>query len=178
MSAYSQATIKKLLKRADTAPTDDARGEAFEELVCYLFRMVPGIPTIKRNPLSIFRSEELDLVLWNEHHARGLKFFSTVIPVECKNCMHPISGTDVEWFIMKLRRRALDFGILVAAEGITGDPAKLTGAHDIVSSALNEGIRMIIITRQEIEHLTSSEELVQLIKEKVCELIIRRTALP
>jgi hypothetical protein len=37
---------------------------------------------------------------------------------------------------------------------------------------------MIIISRQECEVLTSSEELVQLVKEKVCDLVIKRTAIP
>ena len=43
MPAYSKAKIKRLLKKSDTAPTDDAKGDAFEELFCYLFGKIPGI---------------------------------------------------------------------------------------------------------------------------------------
>jgi len=74
--------------------------------------------------------------------------------------MHPISSKDVDWFISKIRRRRLDFGILVAARGISGDADKRTGAHDVVSGAIQEGIRVIVITRAELEALISSEELV------------------
>ncbi|MGA7502381.1 MAG: hypothetical protein WBX00_37270 [Isosphaeraceae bacterium] len=178
MPAYSKAKIKRLLKKSDTAPTDDAKGDAFEELFCYLFGKIPGITHIERNELSIFSSEEIDAAAWNEQDPRGLKSLNTPIPIECKSSMHPISSKDVDWFISKIRRRRLDFGILVVAKGISGDADKRTGAHDVVSGAIQEGIRVIVITRAELEALISSEELVQLIKVKICKLVVKRTASP
>jgi hypothetical protein len=178
MPAYSKAKIKRLLERSDTAATDDAKGDAFEELFCYLFAKIPGITHIERNALSIFSSEEIDAVAWNEQDPRGLKSLNTPIPIECKSSMHPISSKEIDWFISKIRRRRLDFGILVAAKGISGDADKRTGAHDVVSGAIQEGIRVIVLTRAELEALISSEELVQLIKVKICKLVIKRTATP
>jgi len=122
MPGYSKARIKKLLKKADTATTIDAKGDAFEELICYLIEKIPGITHIERNPLSAAGSEELDVVIWNERDPQGLSSLNNIIPIECKNCMKPISSQDVDWFISKIRRRSLDFGILIAAQGITGDP--------------------------------------------------------
>ena len=178
MPAYSKAKIKRFLKKSDTAPTDDAKGDPFEELFCYLFGKIPGITHIERNELSIFSSEEIDAAAWNEQDPRGLKSLNTPIPIECKSSMHPISSKDGDWFISKIRRRRLDFGILVAAKGISGDADKGTGAHNVVSGAIQEGIRVIVITRAELEALISSEELVQLIKVKICKLVVKRTASP
>jgi len=81
MPAYSKAKIKRLLKKSDTAPTDDAKGDAFEELFCYLFGKIPGITHIERNELSIFSSEEIDAAAWNEQDPRGLKSLNTPIPM-------------------------------------------------------------------------------------------------
>jgi hypothetical protein len=77
-----------------------------------------------------------------------------------------------------MRRRRLDFGILVAGKGISGDADKRTGAHDIVSGAIQEGIRVIVLPRAELEAINSNEEFVQLIEVKICKLVIKRTATP
>ena len=129
MPAYSKATINKLLRRADTATTADAKGAAFEELICYLIGKIAGITHIERNPLNAAGSEELDVVVWNGKHPDGLSSLNNIIPIECKHCIKPVSSREVDWFISKIRRRSLDFGIIVAAEGITGNPGRLTGAH-------------------------------------------------
>jgi hypothetical protein len=179
MPAYSKAKIRRLLKKSDMATTDDAKGDAFEEFFCYLFGKIPGITHIERNELSVFGSEEIDVAAWNEQDPRGLRSLDTPIPIECKSSSrHLISSKDVDWFISKIRRRRLDFGILVAAKGISGEADKRTGAHDIISGAIQEGIRVIVLTRTELEALNSSEELVLLIKVKICKLVIRRTATP
>ena len=54
---------------------------------------------------------------------------------------------EVNWFITKIRNRALNFGILLAAKGITGSAQDRDEAHHVVSQALKDGVRMIIITR-------------------------------
>jgi len=172
MPPYSRDTIKKFLRKADRAKTDDAKGEALEDLVEHLFAPVPGIALVRRNLMSVFRSEELDMVLHNVWHPQGLTSLNLFIPVECKSCLHPISGRDLDWFISKIRRRTLDMGILVASHGITGDAAELTAAHDIAASALKDGIRLVVITRRDIEKLTSTEELVTLIQTRLCDLVI------
>ena len=99
MPTYSKAKINKMLKKADIATTKDAKGEAFEELVCYLMGKIPGITHIEQSPLSAAASEELDVVIWNERHPQGLNFLNNVIPIECKNCTEPISSKEVDWFI-------------------------------------------------------------------------------
>ena len=65
----------------------------------------------------------------------------------------------------------------VAANGITGNAVGKTAAHDVISAALSEGRQFVVITRQEIENLTLSAELVELIQSKLCELAVSGTLL-
>jgi hypothetical protein len=71
---------------------------------------------------------------------------------------------------MKLEHRGMDFGVLIAAKGITGVAEHLTAANSLVAFALGKKTRMVIITRTEIEALSSGEELAQLIISKVTQL--------
>lgn len=78
---------------------------------------------------------------------------------------------EVAWFLTKIEHRGLDFGVLIAANGITGVAEHLTNAHFLVAVTLaTKKIKMIIITREEIEKLNSGEELAALIIAKVTQL--------
>ena len=74
-----------------------------------------------------------------------------------------------------MRNRGVEFGILIAANGITGNPALLTDAHSIIATALKERRRLIVITMEEVKSLVDSSQLVHLIKEKLCDLAVRGT---
>ena len=130
MAAYSRRRSVGTLKKADAAATNDEKGKIFEDLMEYLFSKVPGVPQVRRNTTSVFRSEELDLVVWNDNHPKGLVSLNTWIPVECKTSGQAIGSHELQVFIAKVERRSLDFGIMVAWHGITGDAKNLTGAHD------------------------------------------------
>lgn len=175
MPRLSRQRISFFLRRGDNANTTTGKGQALEELICYIFKKVPGITIAKRNPLSYFESEEIDIAFWNERHRTGLNFLPNVILVECKNWNSAVGSSEVDWFISKIRRHGRDFGILVAMNGITGSREELNRAHNIVASALAEKIEIVIISRSEIEQLSSTELLVKLIKEKLCELAARGT---
>ena len=177
MPVYSRRKISNHFKQADAARTHDAKGKIFEDLIEYLFAKIPGVPQIRRNATSIFRSEELDLVVWNDKHPKGLVSLNTWIPIECKTSGNPVSSHELQVFIAKIERRSLDFGILIAWNGITGDGRALTAAHDHASTALIKGIRVIVLTRVDIERLSSTEDLVHLIRTRLCDLIIKRSPL-
>jgi hypothetical protein len=99
MPAYSRQTISRYLKRADAAGTNDEKGDIFEDLIEYLFSKIPGVPQVRRNATSVFRSEELDLVVWNDKHPKGLVSLNTWIPVECKAARSPIGSHELQAFI-------------------------------------------------------------------------------
>jgi hypothetical protein len=178
MPPYSHATVQKHLDEADSAPTNAAKGKSFEDLICYLFGKIPGLTSPQRNALNQGDSEEIDVAFWNEQHPRGLKSFDAVLLIECKNWSSAVGSIHVSWFLTKIENRGLDFGILVAANGVTGDAEDGKRAHDLISKALIKNIRLIVITRVEIQGLATSEELVELIKVKVCQLVVSGTAWP
>ena len=89
--------------------------------------------------------------------------------VECKGWKDAVNSEQVSWFLTKIRHRGVRFGILIAANGITGEPEHLSRANFLVSVEMATfGIQMVIVTREEIEKLTSGEDFARLIIHKVC----------
>jgi hypothetical protein len=178
MPAYSRATIQQHLHAADNAQTTAAKGRAFEDLACYVFGMIPGLEISHRNPMNVFDTEEIDVAFYNDQLPDGLKALNFLILVECKNWSNPVSSMEVSWFLSKIEHRGLDFGILLAANGITGNANDRGRAHAEVSAAVAKGIYLIVFTREEIEALQTSEELVRSIKRKLCEVAVTGTVFP
>jgi Restriction endonuclease len=178
MPAYDKAVVQDLLAAIDQANTRDAQGKSLEDLACYLFGLVPGISITERNPLNAFATEEIDVALWNEQDPVGLKSFNSVILVECKAWSKPVGSDQVAWFLKKIENRGLDFGILLAMAGVTGDAQDKGQAHYEVAMALPKKIRLVVITRAEIEALCTTEDLVTQIRRKVCQLAVAGTLWP
>jgi len=177
MARISQRRLQEFFRIAEDAETTTEKGRALEDMTCYLFDKVPGITITKRNELNVFQSEEIDVAFWNKAQPNGFYFLPNIILVECKNWSSPLGSEEVSWFDSKLRRRAQPFGILIATNGITGDPNELTSAHDIISTALTENRQLVVITKEEVLGLNDTEELVELIQEKLCELAVAGTLL-
>ena len=171
-----QAEIQRRLQLCNSATTHHHKGKALEDLICFLFEAVPGIMT-RRNKKNIFDTEEVDVFLWNEFFPGGLPSpaFPPHILVECKNWAERVSSREISWFDTKLRDRGLFLGILIAMKGITGEPQRLTDAHFIVARALSEQRKIIIITREDIEGLASTSDLVMLLKLKLSDLFLTMT---
>jgi hypothetical protein len=175
MPAYSLPTIQAFFQAADVTTTMPEKGKALEDLAEYLFTGIPGITIAVRNRKNVFATEEIDIAFWNEQHNDGLKAFDPTILVECKNWSKPVGSMEVNWFLSKVEHRGERFGILLAANGITGDAQDMKEAHRVVANYLLKRIRLIVISREEILALTSSDELVKLIKVKYCEVIATGT---
>ena len=178
MPRYSRKKINAFFAQADAATTAAEKGRALEDLTEYLFGSVPGLKLSSRDKKNTYETEEIDVAFWNEQHPKGFKALGFLLLVECKNWSEPVGSAEVSWFITKLRHRALDFGILLAANGITGDAADSRQAHDVVSKALVGGIRVVVITRAEIEAMKTSDDLVTMVKLKLCELTASGTVWP
>jgi hypothetical protein len=148
-----------------------------EDLICHLFLSVPGIEIAQRNALNSFKTEEVDVALWNRCILGGLPFLPNVILAECKNWSQAVGSQEVAYFATRLRNRGCDHGILIAASGITGIPAELTRAHYEMAMALSQGQRILVLSRNELENLTHSSQLVALLKRKICELVVSGTSL-
>jgi hypothetical protein len=175
MSAIDQIYITKLLSNSAAAQTTKEKGDILEELICYIFQMIPGITVTRRNERNAFDTEEIDVAFFNEQAPGGLPFLPWIILVECKNWSKPVGSEHVSWFDTKMRNRGVEFGILIAVNGITGNPALLTDAHNIIATALKERRRLIVINMEEIKSLIDPSQLVHMIKEKLCDLAVRGT---
>jgi hypothetical protein len=169
-----------LTGRIHTAATNAEKGAQFEALVAYLFETIPGVRVTDRNEYSDFDTEEIDVACWNDRAHDGLAHpeFPAVLLIECKNWSKPVSSIEVAWFIMKVWGRGQRFGILVAANGITGNPRDLNRAHQLIARALSQGTSILIITRAEIVALRNGTDLVRLLQLKLTQLVIRQTSLP
>jgi hypothetical protein len=170
MPPYDKTKIQGYLRKADRSRKKAVRGKAYEDLACYLFSCVPGITITARNVLNTFATEEIDVACFNVRDRAGLHSLNSHFIVECKGWREPVNSEQVAWFLMKIEHRGLDFGVLIAARGVTGVPEHLTAANFLVAFALGKKIKMVIITRAEIEALDSGEELAQRIIEKVTQL--------
>ena len=177
MPRFSRVTISELFGSSDQAPTVHEKGRVLEQLACYLFECVPGIELPHRNERNPFNAEEIDVAVWNNQHRNGLPFLPYQILIECKNWSRPVGNQEVSFFVTRLGHRGLTLGILIAANGITGNAVELTDSHFQIANALQRGIRLIVITRQEIEDLRSVSDLVTLIKSKLLLLAVSGTSI-
>ncbi len=157
----------------DQNATTSQRGKALEDLVAYTFSQVPGIAVTHRNEMNVFETEEIDVAIFNDGAPDGFHYLPSVILIECKNWSSAVSSIEVSWFINKLRSRGLDFGILVATNGITGNATELTNSHSLVAAALLERRKLIVLTTAEIVALINTHQLSTLVKRKLCELAIK-----
>jgi hypothetical protein len=175
MATILQDTVATYIESGRNAENTVDQGRALEDLICYVFDLVPGISITRRNEKNAFKTEEIDVALWNDGHVDGFHFLPNIILVECKNWSARVGRDELSWFDTKLRRRGLSYGVLVATNGITGDATQLTDAHSIVAAALRERRRLIVITGDEILALSDTSELVHLVKEKLCDLAVAGT---
>jgi hypothetical protein len=177
MPRLSSTLVSDCFNRVASGATTTQKGAALEDLICHLFGIVPGVSVAIRNVLSPFGTEEVDVVFWNKMLPDGLFFLHHLILVECKNWSARVDGETVAYFATRLRHLGCTDGILVAANGITGDPATFTGAHHQIMLALVDDRKILVLTRSELEALRSIRQLVDLLQQKRLQLIVNRTQL-
>lgn len=175
MSVIDQAIVQGHIDAGQNGANTAERGKALEDLICYVCGLVPGISITHRNELNVFQTEEIDVALWNDAATDGFFFLPNIILVECKNWSARVGSAEVNWFDSKLRNRGLPFGILVTTLGITGDAADLTTAHATIAAALREGRKLVVVLTAELAALDNTDQLVHLIKLKLCDLAVKGT---
>ncbi|WP_424184176.1 restriction endonuclease [Actinokineospora sp. G85] len=166
------AQVQCHLRAAETATNTDAQGKAYEALAVYLFESIPGCFT-ERDATSFFETEQVDVGVGNDRLSDGLPGLPTVFLVECKDWARPVDSKTVGYFINLLANRSVEVGILIAANGITGDPTELTHAHSLGVSAIARGIKVLVITTEEIRALTCVADLTKLLKRRYLRAIMK-----
>jgi len=177
MPAGFAAETARLLGKAARATSANRRGKAFEDLLCHLFGSIRGVRVARRNKKNPFRTEEIDVALWNEKTRSAVPFLPWLILAECKNWTSPVGSIDVSWFFQKMQSRGVQLGILFAAHGVTGDRQLVTEAQSIIARALASDRQILVLTADDVRGLRTPGGLVKLIKEKLCDLVVGATAL-
>jgi hypothetical protein len=177
MADFDLAVYQAHLMRVDAATSADEKGAAFEDLAEYLLSRLNGVEVTGRD--ANMAAEEIDLVLWNAQVEDVLRPWEGVILVECKNWSNPVGAHQLDSFIGKMRRRSLRTGIFIAAHGVTGQyvtgsMAQPVGALELIRAALQEGIRVITITMDDLRSVTCCDDLRDLIKRRYCGLFVHK----
>lgn len=176
MPPVDRQKIKDYFINSLLALTNADKGRLLEDLSCYLMESVPGVAIAERNKLNAFATEEIDVAVWNEQERQGgLYFLPFVILIECKNWSKPVGSQEVVYFANRLQHRGCDYGILVAAEGVTGNSEDLKSAKFEIAQALAKGQRILVVSRTDIESLTHTDDFVRLLKQKILELTVSGT---
>ena len=171
MASYPRRELTTLITRCQAAGSTKERGNALEDLCRFLLEKVQDVRFHSRDQLNAARSQEIDLSFWV---GRGspLHFMPWVLLVEAKNHAKPVSSRDVRWFVEKLDDRKLGHGILVAMNGISGSPGKRTGAWDMIVKAMHKGIRVVVLTQDDLRVLRCTADLIRLIENRFLEITI------
>lgn len=158
MARYSRDYMEKLLTTGrDRSLSQKARGDALEDLICYLLGELPGI-MLRRNSLDFFKSMEIDITVANAGIAQWMKVFPGTFLVECKNWDDPVGSSVVRDFAGKLRNKSVSAGIIVAANGITGDPESRTAAYQVVTVEQSHGRRIMVVELDDVRSLETTDE--------------------
>jgi hypothetical protein len=175
MAAYSATTIKELhAASTDKDRSAQERGKAFEDLFCYVLNEVPGLKA-RRNILNFSRSEEVDVAVANTRTNNGLACFPHLFLVECKNWSAPVDSATIGSFVDKLTNRCIELGVLVVANGVTGDPEEMSSAYDKAKMALQRGHRLLLISLDDITSLNTPIEFTDLLVDRLLGLIAAGT---
>lgn len=171
MADYSKEEIFRLASLGkDKSLTTKERGDALETLFCYLLRGIPGVLT-RTNGIDPFRGSEIDISVANAQTAMWMKVVPSLFLVECKNWDNPVDAKAVAAFILKLREKGVGLGVMVAANGITGDQSDLTAAYMKINMAQQAGQRVIVVTLEDLRSLENAEQLSKLLCERILECV-------
>ena len=173
MALIDQNVVQGFIDAGVAATTTTDKGRALEDLICYIFQLVPGIHLTLRNTMNVFATEEIDVAFFNNAAPDGFSGLPDVILIEAKNWSNRLGSSEVVWFDYKVSSRGMPFGIIVTTLGITGNQNDLTAAQKIVADALKLGRRLIVITIAELQAIADTDELVKLVKQKILELVVR-----
>ena len=177
MAKYSSEKIRRMISESDNAPNSYIKGEKLEELVRYIFDKVPGVSFYEKNILDQGRTHEIDLAFWNLQIQSQLSFLDPVIIVECKNTGRALGSSRVGWFVRKLQDSGVRYGILVSLSGITGESDSQSNAHsEILDAQKRDGIKILVIKRQELFTLSTTNDLSSLLQRKILKLTLHKIA--
>ncbi|GAB2767589.1 hypothetical protein GCM10027020_20480 [Nocardioides salsibiostraticola] len=135
--------------------------------MAWLVSHVPGVTAKSSNTFSQDRSQEIDVSFWVDPASGGLPDgTSGVVFGECKNWSRKIDSSDIAWFDWKMKLGGVASGVIFAKNGMTQHTHRLAAAESIVVKANQEGRTIYVLTLDEVESLTSVDDLRNLLIDK------------
>ena len=172
MPKISHTRILQFLSVIRKGRTPNDQAFALEELLCNLFEKIPGLSITKRNEDRKFDGKDIDIIVWNDQKSAGFYFLPNILSIGAHRWLEKIEKEHVSWFINRLKERGLSFGILVAMNGLAEDEEERSLVRQQISSALNDERQIVILGGKDFEKINSTEQIVTLVKEKLCELAV------
>ena len=145
---------------------------ALENLMTSLLGKIPGITVTKRSEDKKFQNDVVDIVCWNNRQKNGLYFLPNILTIGAFHWLEPVGSAQIKSLLNRIKMRGLSFGVLVAINGLTEEQAERDVARDTILSALSDERQIVILQGSDFEKLHSSNQLVRLFKEKLCELAV------
>lgn len=157
--------VRDHLNAAASALDTDAQGKAYEKLIVYLFETTPGC-IAESDLISAFGSEQVDVAVGNMGVPDGPALLPATFLVECKNWSRPVDSSTIGYFINTLANRSVEAGLLIAAQGITGDARDKSYAHSLLIQASARRISILVVTTEEVASLASGSEFVEMLNRR------------
>ena len=158
------AIIHAHLIEVSSAPNTDAQGRAYEALVAYIFGEVPGC-RVERDVMNEFRTEQVDVAVGNDRVPGGFPMLPSVMLAECKDWSRPVDSATMGYFINTLANRSVELGVLVAANGITGQEDRMHAAA-LGYAAASRGIKLIVLTTEDLGRLKSTADFIDMLSRR------------
>jgi Restriction endonuclease len=114
--------LRDLFQEVRRASSPDEKGKALERLVAEIFEQVPGLTLRGSDVKDQWESQEIDLAFRVLAREGGLPEATPFLLVECKNWESTVGSSHVATFEGELTNAGLRLGVLVAANGISGNP--------------------------------------------------------
>ena len=172
MTKISQLKISQILSLIKKSESIEEQQYAMKGLMTNVLEKIPGLSVTEKNGSKESKENEIKIVCWNEQRPDGLYFFPSILAIEAINWLDPIGSNHIKWFVGNMKKMGLSCGILFAVGKLTEDDVERSDSRDLISLALGDERELIILDGSDLEKLTSSERLVALIKEKLCELAV------
>jgi len=150
MPRFSRKRVAELVAVARNGATPQEKGRALQDVSCHMIAAIPGVPPPITNVVDFADGGEIDIFFANRAQHNGLWFLPHAILVECKNWTQPVGSQEVRVFTDRMKERACWVGILIAANGITGNAEDLTAARRHIARALQDGYHILVVTLNEL----------------------------
>lgn len=154
--------IAELLAAADAAAPGHATGVAYEQLLLHIFGSVDGT-IVQPDEKSHYGTEQVDIAV---SHGGVFPGVPNKFLVECKNYAHPVDSRSVGYFLYICVSRACELAVVVAANGLTGNPDDDAHAHSLAKAAAALKCLLILITTQDLLQIETPQDVITLVSRR------------